>query len=275
MNKRLYVTLLSLVVAAVAVLWGSRAIGPKLVSSTLAVPSAAPSVTQGTWRLVFNGTFQGSTVDDSMWSTCLPGKSSGCTNFGNDEYEWYSKSQAQVYGNALHLVAQPSPIVGESSDGKPETYSCRSGTVNTYKSFQFEYGHLQVIARIPSGPGLWTGLWLAAADREWPPEIDILEDWGAPNSHAGQYLHSVDAPRVSATPAGGGMSAGWHTFDLYWTPRQLTWLVDGVQTLTANKHIPHQIMYFIADLADYSMSEPGSCNGQLEIRSVRVWQEGN
>jgi beta-glucanase (GH16 family) len=230
-------------------------------------------LTGGPWRLVFDATFSGSHLDKSIWGSCYPWQTFGCTNFGNREYEWYLSSQDRVSGSALHLVAQHIPTLGLSARGTPERYMCRSGVVNTYRSFHFEYGHLQVVARIPSGSGLWSALWLAAADLRWPPEIDLLEQWGPPRPHAAAYFHPSAGPRVMARVADSGFSSGWHTFDLYWSPSDLTWMIDGREILSTRRAIPHQMMYFVADLADYSLQSSGSCNGQLLIRSVKVWQQ--
>jgi len=285
MAKRVFVPLLALAIAAGWIFCGLRLGHVKsAISRSSAVQRAGtsrspfidPTQSDGgaAWRPVFTATFSGPRLNTSMWDVCLPGKISGCTNFGNTEYQWYLPSQVQVSASALHLIAQPIPTLGKTYRGTPEEYACRSGIVSTYSSFEFEYGHLQVVARIPSGPGLWSGLWLAAANLRWPPEIDLLEAWGMPSRHAGVYFHPSEGPRIM-TNITGNFSSGWHTFDLYWSPSQLTWFIDGRKVMSTGDHVPHQKMYFVADLADYSLAEAGSCNGQLLIRSVKVWQPNN
>lgn len=198
---------------------------------------------------------------------------SGCTNFGNaDEQEWYLPSQDQVSGGVLHLVAQPVATKGTNEEGQPETYQCRSGMVTTQPSFSFEYGVVQVVARIPSTAGLWSGLWLLASDEVWPPEIDMLEQWGPPTPALSETFHPQDYEVVSADPTTGNLATGWHTFTLQWTPTSLTWWIDGQEDLTTSSDIPAQQMYFLADLADYSMQDAHSCNGSLLIESVKIWQ---
>ena len=69
---------------------------------------------------------------------------------------------------------------------------------------------------------------------------------------------------------------GWHTFSLSWTRTQLTWMLDGRVIMRSTQHIPHQQMYFIANLADEVVpgrTAPGpQCSGSLLIRSVKVWK---
>jgi beta-glucanase (GH16 family) len=258
-------------------------------SSVTASPlasSAIPGVLQPTGKPEFAAAFTGSSLDTSVWDTCYPQPyynfGNGCTNFGNatKEAEWYLPSQVKVYGGVLHLVADKEPTAGHSSNGGSETYSCRSGMVTSDPGFQFKYGYIQVIARIPSSSGLWPALWLAAANFQWPPEMDMLEAWGGPDFYASTYFHYATPTRNKddrgvITPA--TLASGWHVFALSWTRTQMTWLLDGKPVLTVRQNIPHQKMYFIANLAEYiSKAHPnvtaGQCRGSLLIRSVAVWK---
>jgi beta-glucanase (GH16 family) len=230
------------------------------------------------WRLAFNAQFRGSRLDTSVWSTCYPWAAStapGCNISGNHEYEWDLPSQAQVSGGVLHLVSQPVPTRGKTAGGAPKEYACRSGVVTSYPGFRFTYGYVQVVARIPSSYGLWPALWLAAANLNWPPEIDMIENYGPPQASTDVAFHPVGAPPVDVGPQPGtaNLAAGWHTISVDWTPTAVTWFIDGHKQLSVHQHIPHQPMYFIADLADYRPPQAGrGCAGSLLIRSVKVWQ---
>jgi beta-glucanase (GH16 family) len=223
------------------------------------------------WKLEFNSNFTGNELDKSIWGTCYPWAPNGCTNFGNDnEKEWYQASQVQMKNGILNLIAQRAPTSGYNARNAPKEYACRSGMVTTDPGFYFVYGYVQVIARIPYGAGLWAALWLAAANRKWPPEIDILEHW-ASDADAKVYLH----PKVGTVHGGPvntpDISKGWHSFTLYWTKSRLAWGIDGRQVFTITKGIPQQSMYLIANLADTN-SRPGNCSGTMLIKSVKVWQ---
>jgi beta-glucanase (GH16 family) len=246
------------------------------------VPQAAPGVLQPTGHPEFTASFTGSSLDTKTWDTCYPWLSqAGCMNFGNlgHEDEWYLPSQVQVSGGALHLVAQQQPTAGKTSNGSPQEYACRSGMVTTYPSFNFEYGYIQIVARIPLSAGLWPALWLAASNFQWPPEMDILEAWGGPQLTTNTYFHYVTSAgnkyiKAEITPA--TRAVGWHSYALSWTPTQLTWLVDGQPVMTTTQYVPHQNMYFIADLGEWVTPAqpnvlPGQCDGSFDIRSVTVW----
>ncbi len=221
----------------------------------------------------FSATFTGGKLDPAIWSTCYPWMDtpSGCTNFGNtaDEQQWYLPSQVRVSGGNLALVAQQVPTPGVNASGQPYEYACRSGMATTYPGFQFEYGFVQVEAWIPTSPGLWPAVWLAAANLNWPPEIDMLESF---SGKTGAWFHPVGGQQ-SFQLLNSNITQGWHTIALSWTASQLTYYVDGKVLMTVHQGIPQQPMYFIADLAEYlPEATPAYCNGQLLIRSVKVWK---
>jgi len=255
---------------------GRQAAGGRSAGRPAAAPlagTARPAAVPAGWRLAFAGRFRGSRLDTSVWSTCYPwaDPAAGCTNSGNGETQWYLPGQVRVSGGVLHLVARHKRTAGRSRSGRRQVYECRSGMVTSYPGFRFRFGYVQATARLPSRPGLWPALWLAAADQRWPPEMDLVEHWGRERRATGVFFHPVGAPAVAAWPVTGNLGVGWHTFALYWSRHKLTWRIDGRVVLSVRRHVPRQRMYFIANLADFARSGRG-CSGQLLLRSVRVWQ---
>jgi len=252
---------------------------PTSVSATPAHPVVPdiPGVLHPAGSPEFTAAFKGSELDRSVWDTCYPWLSQrGCKNFGNhEESEWYLPSQDRVSGGVLHLVAQREVTEGTASaGGPPMQYDCRSGMITSYPGFRFKYGYVQIVARIPSSPGLWPALWLDPANLTWPPEMDLVESWGDA-AFAGSFFHPEpkgrDTSRIIYSPA--SRVAGWHTFALSWTKTQMTWLVDGKVTMTVRTRVPHEEMIIIADMASYKPVGPANpCSGEMLIRSVEVWK---
>jgi beta-glucanase (GH16 family) len=278
-----------LVVLAIA-LWDFRPTGQSAASGTTSVPtttaspsaSATPSVPDvpGALKPVgapeFDADFSGPKLDRSVWDTCYPWMSQrGCQNFGNtEETEWYVPSQVKVGGGMLQLVAERRPTAGTTATGSPREFDCRSGMVTSHPGFNFEYGYIQVVARIPQNNGLWSAFWLAASNYQWPPEMDMIEEWGD-GFHAGSFFHAY--PRTVASYKGLILpfvrATGWHTFALSWTKRQLTFFMDGKVTLVVRSRIPHLKMYLIANLADFEpIGGANQCTGAMYIKSIEVWK---
>ena len=243
--------------------------------AAVATAAAAKATVPNGWQLTFNQGFSGKKLNTKVWSTCYwwarPGQ--GCTNAGNsnEEKEWYQPSQDQVSGGELHLVAKPESTEGTNGNGKPEKYYCRSGMVTTNTSFNFEYGFVQFVVRVPYGSGLWPALWLSASNHKWPPEIDLLEHW-ASETNAGVYLHPAKGARQGGrVNLPSNFSEGWHSVSLYWTKTRVTWYFDGHQVFTATKDLPQQKMFLVMNVADTSVAA-GACNAAMLVKSVKVWQ---
>jgi beta-glucanase (GH16 family) len=285
MKKLWFALLISAVVALIVGLTGHVLPRPANNAGSIkpgkttapASPSPTPSTSSpaaSSSPTFFDSDFSGAALDTKVWATCYPwaNKPAGCTNFGNNEHEWFLPAQDQVSGGVLHLVARRIPTQGKTAGGAPERYACRSGMVTTSPSFDFEYGYVRVIARVPNNPGLWTGLWLAPANRHWPPEIDLLEHWGHARRPTGVFFHpAADAPQVQAHPRTKPLAVGWHVFGLKWSADELQWFIDGKRVMVDTNFVPQQPMYFIADLADQFPHEAGGCHGSLLIKSVKIW----
>lgn len=240
-------------------------------------PSSRPATVPAGMRLVFNATFDGSRLDPAVWTTCYPG---GCHNFGNpQEVEWYLRSQDSVHDGALWMTAVHQPTPGKTENGAPFTYPYRSGMVTTYRSFDFTYGYLRVVAKAPaSGPDLWPALWLIPAHQLSPPEIDLFEGGPTP-AQALIALHLSNGSTWSSRFPTTNLSVGWHTFALDWEPGSISWSIDGRTYYTTTTGVPSIPMYFIADLAVDDFAHqcvqavvPSSCGGSFAIRSVQIWQ---
>jgi beta-glucanase (GH16 family) len=248
----------------------------KTTSPAATSPGSPPTSLGSNWKLTFNAGFTGSKLNTSVWDTCYPWEAqSGCANFGNSdlEYQWYAPSQDQVSDGALHIVAQKEPTSGTDSGGGPEEYSYRSGLVTTFPGYKFQYGYLQVVARIPNALGTWTALWLAAANEQWPPEIDILEHWDASTKYY-QYYHPANAPRENTVETLGNLSTGYHSYGVYWTQSKVVWYIDGRQVFETVRNVPQQPMYFLANVAVTKQAASLSTPASLDIKSVSVWQAG-
>jgi beta-glucanase (GH16 family) len=238
-------------------------------SGAAATPTAADP-TAGL-SLAFHPHFGGTKLNKATWSTCYPAHE--CNNYGNsNEVEWYRPSAAVVSDGTLHLVATEEPTKGKDSAGAPTTYPYTSGMVTTKRSFAFTYGYVQVVAQIPATTGTWPALWLLPKTVKWPPEIDIMENFGNSNSisttyHWGTAKAPKQAYKVLTTTS--DLSVGYHTYGLLWKPGSITWYFDGkVVDSFHGSVVPSQPMYFLADLA---IDGPAATGSSFNIQSVKIY----
>jgi beta-glucanase (GH16 family) len=242
-----------------------------------------PTGDSGTWNLIFDDEFNGSSLNTADWSTGWFG--SGITGGvqGTGEPECYDPSHVVEGNGELDLnFTQES----ETCDGKSEPYT--SGMVTSDNKFSFSYGFIEVRAWLPTMPngqaGDWPGVWLAGQD--WPEdgEIDLAEGlggsvcahWHGPTGNGTGY-----GPGGTGCPS-GTYTGGWHTFAADWEPGIVTWYYDGKDigciassgSACGNPNndstITSSPMYIIFGLGSNAGSEYAPTSQRMDY--VRVWQ---
>jgi beta-glucanase (GH16 family) len=245
-------------------------------TGTPAYPAAS-----GAWHRVFDGTFPGTSLNTDTWATCYDWNDNGCTNSGNHELEWYEPGQVAVGGGALTLTAQRRTVTG--SDGK--SYPWVSGMVSTGRDdlsgtprYTFTYGYISADIKLSVGNGIYPAFWLLPADKQWPPEIDILESTYAQNL-AEMNLHYAQGgvdKQAQGYFGPGDFTGSYHNFALDWQPGRLTWYIDGVPRYTIGDPsvVPHTAMEIMLTLAVGLPDTPptGTDSATLHVKDVQVWQ---
>ncbi len=119
----------------------------------------------------------------------------------NEELQWYQPDNAYCFGGHLIIEARkehrPNPMYREGARywrRSREFVECTSSSVTTAGKMEFQYGRLEVRARIPVGKGAWPAIWTLGTDMEWPSngEIDIME-----------YYRIKGVPHILANAAWG------------------------------------------------------------------------
>jgi len=207
--------------------------------------------TGGTWKTWF---YFGSSPNDA----------NGRTLSGNGELEYYSDLKVgvdpfSVSNSILSITANRAIGLPKNDKGVQLLYT--SGPITTEPSFKQVYGYWEMKAKLPFGKGFWPAFWLLAADKGWPPEIDPLEAFGAPNSrnegHNNQIHHGCIGTgdtgwgEWTTTPNSVNITEGFHTYAVLWTPSTITFYFDGTltQTGTTPASLINREMYLLANLA--------------------------
>ncbi len=158
------------------------------------------------WKLIWSDEFDGNgAVDESKWNF-----ERGFVR--NEEYQWYQPQNAYKLDGILMLEGRldsiPNPRYEEGSrDWKRNRPYARysSASINTRGKFDFQYGRLEVRARIPAVRGSWPAIWTLGTTMGWPNngECDVME-----------YYEVNGQPTILANAAWGGerrYQAVWNT----------------------------------------------------------------
>jgi beta-glucanase (GH16 family) len=108
----------------------------------------------------------------------------------------------------------------------------------------------------------------------WPPEIDIMENW-AQSPNINLYIHFGKEDRYrSGLAVVPTYDTAFHVYGLNWTPRSISWYVDGKLIVRFRLSIT-QPMYLVANLAVNGRFPPNRTDRfpqSLVIRSIEVWK---
>lgn len=134
----------------------------------------------------------------------------------NQEVQWYAPENAYQRDGLLLLEARPSAFAcptyeAGSSDWRKNRPNVQwtSAAVETRESFSYQYGRLEVRARIPVCLGAWPAIWLMGKGLPWPSngEVDLME-----------YYQSGGKPTILANAAWGSDKPNVGQWDSSYTP---------------------------------------------------------
>lgn len=176
--------------------------------------------------MVWSDEFDGTAVNTNNWTYDL-----GASGWGNNEWQNYTNSAANssVADGLLTITAKQEPGGGFTS-ARMKTQGLQS----------FQFGRIDVRAKLPQGQGIWPAIWMLGENFgavSWPAcgEIDIMELVGHQPStvhgtaHWGSSWnqHQYDGSSISL-PGGETFSDAFHLFSVVWEENSIMWLMDDV-----------------------------------------------
>jgi beta-glucanase (GH16 family) len=196
------------------------------------------SAAEPEWKLVWSDEFNGEKLDYSQW-----GVEVNAFGGGNNELQLYTDRPENVRVEKGHLVIEARRD-RPNIQGTLREYS--SGRVRTKHRGDWQYGRIEVRAKLPAGQGIWSALWMLPTDEKYGPwaasgEIDIMEMVGHEPSKVLGTLHYGDTwPNNKHTGQtfelpNGTFAEDFHTFAIEWNEGEIRWLVDGKLYQTQNQ----------------------------------------
>jgi hypothetical protein len=248
------------------------------------VDRPVPLGVSGTWTLVFQDEFNGTSVNESYWQILDPGKTWGpissdpavggtadvsaydnTADFGNCTWD---EDQISVSGSLLTL--NQALISGTQYGGA------------IVSRWPLHHGYYEARLKFTSGWPAWWFAWHGnssnATDNDFDgTEMDVAEapvweghqNYMACNVHTGGYAgnHTEAGSQTYAT------DGDWHVVGLHWTTTFLRFYCDGVlvREITNTLYIAQDpgVEYMILNNAS-----PGSGNGTAQWDYVRHWTGG-
>jgi len=178
-------------------------------------------------ELRWSDEFDGSAVDPAKWGYDLGGG-----GWGNNELEHYTNSTDNAYLASGSLVIEAK----RQNQGNRNYTSAR---LLTKGKQDFNFGRVDVRAKMPQGKGLWPAIWMLGSDidqNNWPAcgEIDIMELRGQEPNKMLTTVHFGNNPsdhRLQGSPdqtlASGSFADAFHLFSVVRSKDQMRFYLDG------------------------------------------------
>lgn len=259
--------------------------------------------------LIWQDEFNGTQLDTSKWNYetgYYINDDPNSWGWGNAELEHYTNSSQNVFvqDGKLNLRALNEPKSFPQDPSRYAQYS--SGKINTKDNFSFQYGRVDIRAKLPTGNGVWPALWMLPEDSAYGAwaasgEIDIMEAKGRlPGTTSGALHFGGQWPvnRYIAGeyyfPEGQTFANDFHVYSMVWEEDNFKWYVDGKfffkvtrdqwYSVAApnNPNAPFdQPFYLIMNLAiggyfdGLLTPDPGDIPATMQVDYVRVYKDGS
>lgn len=260
---------------------------------------APPSVLEG-YDLIWHEEFDTDGKPDStLWSYEYGFKR-------NNELQWYQPENVNIHEGVLVIQGKREKkrngfFDPASKDWRKNTEYAdyTSASINTREKKSFQYGILEVRARIDTATGMWPAIWTLGESRGWPAngEIDIMEyyqvqgeptilanaAWAHENKRAAWDERKI--PFSHFLDKDPDWPEKFHVWKMDWTEGYIRLYLDDKllnevdlsQTHNSDGYNPfHQHHYILLNLAIGSNGgDPSATDfpGKYEVDYVRVYQK--
>lgn len=191
------------------------------------------------YKLFWEDQFNGDTLDPNKWDV---------RGVGPRAVGFVSEEAVKVEDGFLKLSAFV-------KDGKIQI-----SAVGTQNHFMTKYGYFECRAQLQKSAGVWAAFWIQSTDiakgedpATFGAEIDIMEFFKKLGTDIVSHnVHWAYGPNQKTTHGMQsyvkGVSEGFHTFALEWTPEKYSFFIDGYKFYEVTQAISHIEEYMILSM---------------------------
>ncbi len=214
--------------------------------------------------------------DPTKWTYDL-GSNNG---WGNNELEYYTNrtNNVLISNGTLKIIAQK-----ENYNGSEYT----STRLLTKDIYAYQYGKMEVRAKIPGNQGTWPAIWMLGSNINtvsWPycGEIDLMEHVGGPTEtkiYTTMHFYDTQNESQGTTQGVQNLFSDFHTYSVIWNSTSIKFSIDNAlyYTFSNKSSLPFNQKFFI--ILNMAMGgnfggivDPNFTSAQMEVDYVRVYQ---
>ena len=212
----------------------------------------------------------------------------------NREDQWYSPANVRIADGALRIEARREDVPNPNwrAGGRDWRTTRRAAAYTSGSLVAREpmlFGRVEVVARTPTGAGVWPAIWLLHEAKDLYGEIDLLEAVGKHPDTLFAGVHYGRDPRTrkhrNDSRVIPGFEGGWHTHALEWTPERIVVSLDGKPWFAFDPRaavlpggadplrVPMRLRINLALGGSWGGPiDDARLPARLDLRSVRVWR---
>lgn len=152
----------------------------------------------------------------------------GGSGWGNNELQYYTR------GDNVTVDGEKMILELRKEDAGNRDYT--STRIITKNKGDWQYGKIEVSAKLPEGLGTWPAIWMLPTDwkyGDWPAsgEIDIMEHVGYDMNTIHTTVHTKSYNHTSGTQKGKSqkvenVSTEFHKYSIEWLPDKILFFID-------------------------------------------------
>jgi len=180
------------------------------------------------FELIWADEFEAETVNEEDWTFEI---GNGDNGWGNNELEYYTDRPENVR-------IEDGQLIIEAREENFGGYAYTSTRMKTQDKRTFQFGRIDIRAKLPKGQGIWPALWMLGNDIPsvgWPAcgEIDIMELVGHEPKTAHGTAHwgsnfSNHKFKGKSYSIGEDFSERFHVFSIQWKQGIIYWYLDDI-----------------------------------------------
>ncbi|MEY4381931.1 MAG: hypothetical protein RJA92_1311 [Bacteroidota bacterium] len=202
---------------------------------------------QTPWKLVWEDNFNKGSLDTNYWSRIglfstpkwkMPVEkwrdNTGC-------FRYITDTDNRVVNLDNENIILSGIINNDTINGDPRPML--TGGIYSYNKFAFQYGRIEVKAKLDPANGAWPAIWMLSEKDIYPNqnngEMDIMERlnhdafaYQTTHNHATITLKQEIPKKYNTGPID---TSGYNVYSVSWYPDKLVYAINGVETITYPK----------------------------------------
>lgn len=180
-------------------------------------------------HLIWQDEFEGTALDTTKWTAYVGDGCPELCGFGNNEAQYYTDRLENVAVDNGKLI-----ISALADTFKTRLYS--SAKLVTKNKGDWQYGRIEVMAKVPGGRGNWPAIWMLPTENKyggWPRsgEIDIMEHVGFDANKVFGTVHTESFNHIKGTQKGDSIMISnlyneFHLYAVEWREDRIDFFVD-------------------------------------------------